>query len=177
MRSVGFSGTYRLNQIANYAFVEWADNIAISDNAPNDYFPDLFNSLTDQEKANASYWHALPDQWHNLEYLDFIAQRRKLIADVIRDGFKVLTGDVIPNKGAKAEPSVALDTFYDLRIALENATTIYGAPVHLTMLTEVEFASKPLRCMNAMTLLWAVKPNPTFEATCAKSCAGVSTPR
>jgi predicted nucleotidyltransferase len=77
----------------------------------------------------------------------------------------------------KAEPSVALDTFYDLRIALENATTIYGAPVHLTMLTEVEFASKPLRCMNAMTLLWAVKPNPTFEATCAKSCAGVSTPR
>jgi predicted nucleotidyltransferase len=54
----------------------------------------------------------------------------------------------------KAEPTVALDAFYGLRTALENATGIYGAPVHLTMLTEVEFASRPLRCMNALTPLW-----------------------
>lgn len=60
----------------------------------------------------------------------------------------------------KAEPTVALDLFYDLRTALENATKIYGAPIHLTMLTEAEFASRPLRCMSALTTLWYVGPNP-----------------
>ncbi|WP_108389261.1 GmrSD restriction endonuclease domain-containing protein [Yoonia sediminilitoris] len=126
LRSIGFSGTYRLNQIANYAFVEWADNISISDNSPQDYFPDLFNGLTDQEKANASYWHALPDQWHSLEYLDFITQRRKLIADVIRDGFKVLTGDVVPNKSTNAEPSVAelLANMETLRIEFKSTARV-----------------------------------------------------
>jgi predicted nucleotidyltransferase len=62
----------------------------------------------------------------------------------------------------KAEPTVALDAFYDLRTVLENATRIYGAPIHLTMLTEVEFASRPLKCMNALTPLWAVGPNPAY---------------
>ena len=107
LRSIGINGTSRLNQIANYAFLEWADNISISDSAPHEYFPSLFDGLTDHEKSNASYWHALPGQWYRMEYLEFISQRRKLIAEVIRDGFKVLTGDVIPNKGMKSEPSVA----------------------------------------------------------------------
>lgn len=107
LRSLGFNGTYRLNQIANYAFVEWADNISISDTAPAEYFPDMFANLTDQEKANSSYWHALPDGWSKLEYWDFISKRRKLIADVIRDGFKVMTGDVQPFVGNLLEPSVS----------------------------------------------------------------------
>ena len=124
--SIGFNGTSRLNQIANYTFVESADNIAISNNAPKNYFPNLFNNFTDQEKANMSYWHDLPDQWHNLEYLDFIAQRRKLIAAVIRDGFKVLTGDVVPNKGARAEPSVAelLGDMESLRIEFKSTARV-----------------------------------------------------
>lgn len=54
----------------------------------------------------------------------------------------------------KDRPTVALDTYYVLRTALENATRMYGAPIHLTMLTEVEFASRPLRSMNALTPLW-----------------------
>lgn len=55
----------------------------------------------------------------------------------------------------KDGPTVALDTYYALRTSLENATRMYGAPIHLTMLTEVEFASRPLRCMNALTPLWS----------------------
>ena len=107
LRKLDYAGTYRLNQISNYAFVEWPDNIDISDAAPADYFPELFKGLTDQEKANASYWHALPDQWTTLEYWVFVAKCRKLIADVIRDGYHVLTGDVQPNTGSLAKPSVA----------------------------------------------------------------------
>lgn len=126
LRSLGFTGTYRLNQIANYAFVEWADNISISDTAPADYFPSMFDELTDQEKANASYWHALPNQWHNLEYLDFTQQRRKLIARIIRDGFGVLTGDVTPHTNARLEPSVAelLTDMETLRIEFKSTARV-----------------------------------------------------
>lgn len=55
---------------------------------------------------------------------------------------------------AKDGPILALDTFYVLKAALHGATKIYGAPVHLTMLTEIEFASRPLRHMNEIILLW-----------------------
>ena len=58
----------------------------------------------------------------------------------------------------EAKPIVALDAFYDLRIALESVMRIYEAPVHLTMLTEAEFASRPLRCMNELTTLWTFEP-------------------
>lgn len=57
----------------------------------------------------------------------------------------------------KDGPTVALETYYALRTALENATRMYGAPIHLTMLTEIEFASRPLRCMNALTPLWSTE--------------------
>jgi len=32
-------------------------------------------------------WHALPVDWQNLNFPDFLAERRKLMATVIRDGF------------------------------------------------------------------------------------------
>ena len=107
LRKLGYSGTYRLNQIANYAFVEWADNIRISDAPPGEYFLPLFEELTDQEKSRASYWHALPDNWQEMEYWEFIEGRRKLIAAVIRDGFRVLTGDIRPYTTAMTTPSVS----------------------------------------------------------------------
>lgn len=54
-------------------------------------------------------------------------------------------------------PTATLNTYYALQTALENATKIYGAPIHLTLLTEVEFASRPLRCMNSLTPLWNIQ--------------------
>jgi hypothetical protein len=107
LQSLGFQGTYRLNQIANFAFLEWGDNLSISDTAPTDYFPEMYAALSDQEKANANYWHSLPDQWHEMDYWDFVTSRRKLIASVISDGFKVLTGDVTPYSGTIAELTVS----------------------------------------------------------------------
>ena len=107
LRTLEYNGTYRLNQIANYALVEWADNVDISDTAPSDYFPSFFDNLSDQEKTNSAYWHALPDKWTELEYWEFLTQRRKMIAIVIRDGYRVLTGDVKPNSGMIKELSVA----------------------------------------------------------------------
>jgi hypothetical protein len=78
------------NQIANYALVEWSDNIEISDSAPSEYLPQYINRFSDDELAKMYYWHALPKGWESMSYDDFLKSRRKAIAQVIRDGFQKL---------------------------------------------------------------------------------------
>jgi len=78
------------NQIANFALVEWNDNIAISDEAPASYYPKYAARFTEKELRDMCFWHALPDGWENMEYKEFLNQRRKLIANVTREGFKEL---------------------------------------------------------------------------------------
>ncbi|MEA3486270.1 MAG: DUF262 domain-containing protein [Thermodesulfobacteriota bacterium] len=75
------------NQIANYALVEWTDNIDISDEAPAEYLPRYLERFGEHARKQMYYWHALPEGWENMEYEDFLISRRKVIASVIRDGF------------------------------------------------------------------------------------------
>lgn len=96
LASLGFSKPRETNQIANYALVEWNDNIAISDSPPSDYFSKYWERHTPKEQADHAYWHALPDGWEAMEYKDFLDARRKGIAKVIADGFDRLThGDTV----------------------------------------------------------------------------------
>jgi hypothetical protein len=133
LKSQGFTGTYRLNQIANFAFVEWADNVDISDQPPSQYFPSLFEGLSDQEKANAVYWHALPDNWCELDYIEFTEQRRKLIAGVVRDGFGVLKGDIPPQlANGRIEPSVA-----ELLLEMETLCVEFKATARVPLTSDV----------------------------------------
>ena len=78
------------NQIANYALVEWDDNIAISDIAPKDYWPRYSARFSAAELADMMRWHALPANWWEMDYPEFLHARRPLIAHVIRDGFMLL---------------------------------------------------------------------------------------
>lgn len=88
---LGFNSLRETNQIANYALVEWNDNIAISDSPPSEYFPKYWARLTPKERADQAYWHALPEGWETMEYPQFLEARRKGIAKVICDGFMRLT--------------------------------------------------------------------------------------
>jgi len=90
LSSIGISGQTRTNQMANYAFVEWADNIDISDRAPADYFREYLDNMDASEEAQARFWHALPDGWESMEYFDFLARRRRLMAEVTKAGFERL---------------------------------------------------------------------------------------
>lgn len=54
--------------------------------------------------------------------------------------------------------TATLDVYYALRTALEDVTRVHQAPIHLTMLTKVEFASRPLMCMNSLIPLWSIQP-------------------
>ena len=44
------------------------------------------------EIKSMHYWHALPDSWETLPYDEFLQQRRKLIALVIRDAYERIRG-------------------------------------------------------------------------------------
>jgi hypothetical protein len=81
------------NQIANFAFVEWGDNADISDKAPSEYLPDIKSRFSVEELKRMYRWHALPENWDQLDYPAFLEKRRDLMADVIRDGYRILTGE------------------------------------------------------------------------------------
>jgi hypothetical protein len=87
----GIAETRDTNQIGNYALVEWSDNISISDEEPKGYLPKYLNRLTPEEKANMYYWHALPEGWEQMIYSDFLLERRKLIAKVVKDAFNKIS--------------------------------------------------------------------------------------
>ena len=97
--SLGISYTRDTNQIANYALVEWNDNIAISDAPPFEYLPLYWERLTPKEQSDQAYWHALPEGWEQMEYKDFLDARRRGIAKVIADGFDRLThGEIVADE-------------------------------------------------------------------------------
>lgn len=91
LKTLGLTSTRDTNQIANYALVEWSDNIDISDKSPSEYFPQYTTRFTQQELNEMMYWHALPKGWEEMEYSEFLEARRKRIARVIRDGFLKLS--------------------------------------------------------------------------------------
>lgn len=96
LNSLGFEKPRITNQIANYALIEWNDNVAISDTPPSDYLPKYWSRLKPKEQADQAYWHALPEDWEQMEYQDFLNARRSGIAKVIADGFNRLThGEVV----------------------------------------------------------------------------------
>ncbi len=87
----GITDNKKINQIANFALVEWPDNIDISDDPPSKYFPPLRARYNDAELGSLYHLHALPDGWENLEYEKFLEQRRLLMARVIREAFEKLS--------------------------------------------------------------------------------------
>ena len=76
------------NQVANYAFIEWADNMDISEDAPSDYYPNQIKGFTEEEIKKMEAQHGLPHGWHLLAYEDFLSARRKLMADIVKQGYE-----------------------------------------------------------------------------------------
>lgn len=81
------------NQIANFALVDWHDNISISDAAPSEYWQAQIEAkpyLSGERLKRQLHWHALPEGWTDLPYSQFVEQRRPLMAEVVREAFEQL---------------------------------------------------------------------------------------
>jgi len=90
LQRVGIRDNRLINQVANYALVEWSDNIRISDQAPREYVPQMETRFSVEELREMYFYHALPERWYEMDYAEFLAQRRKLMARIVQQGFKRL---------------------------------------------------------------------------------------
>ena len=68
----GIKEINQINQIANFALLEWPDNINISDGPPSEYVPILKERFSDDVWKNMCELHALPDGWENMTYDVFL---------------------------------------------------------------------------------------------------------
>lgn len=81
-----------INQMANYALLEWPENIDIGAKPPHEYVADIRTRFAGQDGQWSAMLvaHALPLGWESMSYPVFLAERRKLMADIIRRGFESL---------------------------------------------------------------------------------------
>jgi hypothetical protein len=120
LKSQGIEQSRDVDQIANYALVEWPDNADISDKPPADYAPAMVASLTPEERVRQAFWHALPQGWSGMDYTQFLSERRRKLADVVRKGFEQI-GSVDLDAEAEKTETAALN-LKDLISEGENAT-------------------------------------------------------
>ena len=57
---------------------------------PKEYLPLLKERFGSDELSQMYHWHALPKDWENLLYSEFLEKRRSRIARVIAEGYQTL---------------------------------------------------------------------------------------
>ena len=93
MKAQGYTDA-KINQMANYAFIYWKDNMDILDDAPSVYYPIVCEGRSDEEILRMEEENALPHGWENMPYEDFLVERRKLMAAKIKQAFDLLKKNV-----------------------------------------------------------------------------------
>ena len=79
-----------INQMANYAYIDWKDNTEILDEAPSYYYPIVCEGRSEEEILQMERENALPHGWEKMRYEDFLVERRKLMAARIKEAFEQL---------------------------------------------------------------------------------------
>ncbi|MCE5973419.1 DUF262 domain-containing protein [Sinirhodobacter sp. WL0062] len=79
-----------INQMANFALLEWPENIDISDDAPSIYAPKVLARFDEDARGKMMEDHALHAGWESMSYDDFLAARRSRMASIIKQGFAAL---------------------------------------------------------------------------------------
>jgi hypothetical protein len=106
LKTVEITETAQVNQIANFASVEWPENIKIGAKAPAEYVPALDAPLGGKEREEMYFWHALPHLWWELDYETFLKERRVRMARVIQRAWEELTAGA---KNNAAQPSLTVE--------------------------------------------------------------------
>lgn len=90
----GIRDRRQVNQIANLADVGWHENIDIGSRAPVEYVARLREKLAidDDRWGRSCAEHALPLGWESMDYEQFLRERRRRMADVIRVAYRQLGG-------------------------------------------------------------------------------------
>lgn len=82
-----------INQIANLTYLEYLDNIKISASPPSEYFYTIkkkYYSGKENILTLALQQHAIPENFPELSYEDFLKKRRVLMSKTIRKAFEAI---------------------------------------------------------------------------------------
>ncbi len=100
----GIRDRRRVNQIANLADIGWYENSDIGGRGPSEYVPRLRRKLgiDDARWGRLCAEHALPLGWEVMDYEEFLRERRRRMADIIRVAYRQLGGE--PNSPPLTPP-------------------------------------------------------------------------
>ncbi|MBQ8092943.1 MAG: DUF262 domain-containing protein [Clostridia bacterium] len=93
LKSKGYNDA-RINQMANYAFIDWKDNADILDDAPSVYYPVVCEGRSEEDILRMEEENALPRGWEHMDYETFLIERRKLMAAKIKKAYEKLRSNV-----------------------------------------------------------------------------------
>ena len=89
LTQLGYTTDRDRNQVANFTYLDYVTNIDISDDAPATYIDRYKNKLGDSYKTHCEN-HCLPNDFEKMDYMEFLDERRRLMAQLIKKAFMVL---------------------------------------------------------------------------------------
>jgi flagellin-specific chaperone FliS len=79
-----------VNQVANYVYLHYNDNIKISDLEPREYYRKMSEVYGEDKIQTGLKENDIPSNFYELSYDEFLDQRRKLMVSFIREYFNSL---------------------------------------------------------------------------------------
>lgn len=90
LKQIGYFSDRDRNQIANFTYLDYATNIEISDDSPQDYVAKFREKLEEDGYVKTCNDHALPQNFESMEYLEFLGERRVLMAQIVKKAYREL---------------------------------------------------------------------------------------
>jgi hypothetical protein len=90
LTKIGYDNDRDRNQIANFTYLDYNTNIEIGDQAPSEYVAAFRERLGEEGYARTCRDNALPLGFESLEYPEFLAKRRVLMAGIVKKAYKRL---------------------------------------------------------------------------------------
>ena len=90
LEQIGYTNDRDRNQLANFTYLDYVTNIDILDKAPADYVNAYRQKLGDEGYKKTCEQNALPKNFENMEYPEFLEKRRQLMAQLVRRAYMEL---------------------------------------------------------------------------------------
>ena len=90
LETIGIEDDRERNQLANFTYLDYQTNIDISDDSPSMYIDRYKQKLGIEAYEEHCRNNALPIGFESMEYADFLIERRKLMAEIIKKAYNKL---------------------------------------------------------------------------------------
>ena len=90
LEKIGINSDRDRNQLANFTYLDYNTNIDISDDAPALYIERFKGRLGEESFAKHLADNAIPMGFEHMNYFEFLEERRKLMAGIIKKAYQKL---------------------------------------------------------------------------------------